>query len=495
MANRYWVGDGGNWHDTAHWSSSSGGSGGSSVPGASDNAFFDANSFSSSGQTVLLPDYVMTPTNIHDLSLAGVTNSPTFSQVVPDIVSLFVFGSITGAPGVAFNVFIKMEASSPQTIDPQGMVFNSSSFFIVNNADPSSPITLLSSLVVTGIFECFGPIVFDANGFDVTCAAWDFNTNDFLPATVSMGSGSWTIKPVLSTSLIFFGGGNASRAPAIDPGTSTLILDLSAVSGGTSTFNTFIDYTFSAVEVIGNGSTNQTLYFLGENISADSLATTGEPFTIKFSGGKTYSFPSSIMMNGSSGKLIKLRTNVGTATLSTNSGSFSFIDTANIIATGVAVPFDDSTGGLDGGGNTGWIFPPAPVSANLYLQNVFMIGSDTDGKVQMFNVGKGDDGTPIFYELETQELEFGSRAHLKGISDEIAVFTNFGGGSSLEAWTDTQDPTPVDMQFNERVNIGKNINLEGHYVTFRWFGESSTVSPIFEGLYIENIADKGMTEP
>lgn len=46
MANRYWVGGSGTWNttNTANWSATSGGAGGASVPTASDNAFFDANS-------------------------------------------------------------------------------------------------------------------------------------------------------------------------------------------------------------------------------------------------------------------------------------------------------------------------------------------------------------------------------------------------------------------------------------------------------------------
>lgn len=44
MADRYWVGGSGNWSDTAHWSTSSGGSGGESAPNSGDNVFLDANS-------------------------------------------------------------------------------------------------------------------------------------------------------------------------------------------------------------------------------------------------------------------------------------------------------------------------------------------------------------------------------------------------------------------------------------------------------------------
>lgn len=46
MANRFWVGGTGNWDaaTTTHWSGTSGGAGGSSVPGSSDPVFFDNNS-------------------------------------------------------------------------------------------------------------------------------------------------------------------------------------------------------------------------------------------------------------------------------------------------------------------------------------------------------------------------------------------------------------------------------------------------------------------
>ena len=44
MANRYWIGGSGNWSDTAHWSTTSGGTGGASVPSTTDDVIVDANS-------------------------------------------------------------------------------------------------------------------------------------------------------------------------------------------------------------------------------------------------------------------------------------------------------------------------------------------------------------------------------------------------------------------------------------------------------------------
>lgn len=46
MASRYWVGGAGTWDGTSttHWSATSGGAGGASVPTSADDVFFDANS-------------------------------------------------------------------------------------------------------------------------------------------------------------------------------------------------------------------------------------------------------------------------------------------------------------------------------------------------------------------------------------------------------------------------------------------------------------------
>ncbi|MFT5182910.1 MAG: gliding motility-associated-like protein [Flavobacteriales bacterium] len=47
---RFWIGNSGDWHDSSHWSETSGGDGGASIPNAQSNVVFDSNSFSSSGE-------------------------------------------------------------------------------------------------------------------------------------------------------------------------------------------------------------------------------------------------------------------------------------------------------------------------------------------------------------------------------------------------------------------------------------------------------------
>lgn len=114
------------------------------------------------------------------------------------------------------------------------------------------------------------------------------------------------------------------------------------------------------------------------------------------------------------------------------------------------------------------------------------------GDVQTFNAGKDDDGTPIYFELETQPLNFGNKSHLKQISDDIAIFSKNGQDSVLQAKTDQDDYKKIPVNLDERVKIGRDIDLEGKEITFKWSGEANESSPIFEGLYIDNIDDKGM---
>jgi hypothetical protein len=132
--------------------------------------------------------------------------------------------------------------------------------------------------------------------------------------------------------------------------------------------------------------------------------------------------------------------------------------------------------------------------ANTYLQNVFFVGADDNGTVQMMNVSKNDDGSPIFYELETQEIEFGNRAHLKKIANDIGVLTTDWLGSKFEVRGDDGNYTPIPLDMTGRVLIGEAINTEGHYFTFKWLGQSDSSSPVLEGFYLENVTDLGVTQ-
>ncbi|NRB62996.1 MAG: hypothetical protein HRU40_08250, partial [Saprospiraceae bacterium] len=86
----YWVGGSGNWSDISHWATSSGGTTFHNVaPTASDNVFFDANSFSGPGQVVLVNN-----DNIfcQDMSWSQVGGNPTVRAT--DSRLLNIIGSV-----------------------------------------------------------------------------------------------------------------------------------------------------------------------------------------------------------------------------------------------------------------------------------------------------------------------------------------------------------------------------------------------------------------
>lgn len=105
---RYWVGNGGNWSNTDHWSHSSGGAGGVSVPTEDHNVYFDDNSFTLSNQTVLIDEDINVKTfdvSLYNESINGLTidfNSKnvncleldifSYSPIIIDLSNAFVNG-------------------------------------------------------------------------------------------------------------------------------------------------------------------------------------------------------------------------------------------------------------------------------------------------------------------------------------------------------------------------------------------------------------------
>ncbi len=99
----YWVGDGGDWSDLTHWATSSGGGTLHGVlPGPTDNVYFDENSFSQPGQTVLLPNNGTTYQCLN-MDWTGVTHNPHI-QAEHLFVRLEIHGSLTMVDGMTKNL-------------------------------------------------------------------------------------------------------------------------------------------------------------------------------------------------------------------------------------------------------------------------------------------------------------------------------------------------------------------------------------------------------
>lgn len=93
----YWVGGGGDWQESIHWSLSSGGPGGECIPTPADDVIFDANSFNADGQ-------VVTGMEVLDHFCRNMTWENLTAQPVFDMLTLQLFGSLELAVDMTVSI-------------------------------------------------------------------------------------------------------------------------------------------------------------------------------------------------------------------------------------------------------------------------------------------------------------------------------------------------------------------------------------------------------
>lgn len=108
------------------------------------------------------------------------------------------------------------------------------------------------------------------------------------------------------------------------------------------------------------------------------------------------------------------------------------------------------------------------------------------------NIGRDDDGTPIYYEMETQELEFGNRLMKKSISDKLVVFSDNAFDSKIQVVADEKDAKDISIDLGRRVSQATLPAIEAHFLTVRWSGHTIKKSPVLEGFYFNKIEEKGI---
>ncbi len=132
------------------------------------------------------------------------------------------------------------------------------------------------------------------------------------------------------------------------------------------------------------------------------------------------------------------------------------------------------------------------------MRGSYIVTATSFGVVDTINLGMTDSGSAIDFFLETQDIDFssssgyGMRSHLKGISDEMAVYVDNGVTSQLKGRVNGGSLFPIIGNLNNRVNVIQDINLQGNFFNFRWFGASDGTPPVLDGFYIEKIQDLGM---
>jgi hypothetical protein len=358
---KFWVGNSGNWDDTAHWALSSGGAGGAGAPTSSDDVIFDSNSFTISGQVVTIRD-----------GHAGVCKSLDASNAL----NLPTLKWNSGTPGsspsltVINNVTIPAGTFAIQVVLPNAFTH---ALFEVTSTSTFSVHPSLAELILTvdGAFTLGDDLVvgsitqtgntFSTNNHNLTLTSWTVQQG-----TLNLGSSTITQQAGVGhfaglTGLVVLQNvGNVT----LNAGTSNFIMSsvggeiemLSA--GGNTTLN------FNNIHFTANGSlvTATTGYHLGfNNFTADigvevdftngtffvngTLTASGGPLNpIIFSGGGTWFINSP-----------------------TNSVNVTFVNVKNSHASGIT-PFV-SSGGVDLGGNLNWSFTAAPAGSMPQIVN------------------------------------------------------------------------------------------------------------------------------
>ena len=118
----YWVGGNGRWLDSAHWSASSGGTGGLCIPKIYDDVYFDTNSDFNSGDSVLVDS-----NNIfcRDMDWTGAPNNPAFIDTSD--YSHYISGSLKFINDMDYKSYAKtifVDEQQNKTIESAGNTFD-----------------------------------------------------------------------------------------------------------------------------------------------------------------------------------------------------------------------------------------------------------------------------------------------------------------------------------------------------------------------------------
>lgn len=228
MANLYWVGGSGNWSDnTNHWSASSGGSPGASLPTSSDNVFFDG----SSGSGTVTQNYNPSGFGADCLTLDASTSSIASINMSS---TLNVYGSyilksgmtLTGSSNTIF------QGASTHTITTNGVSLTPIQFTASGSYTFQDNVTMGGS----SLFNIFsGTINFGSNTFTLNNVSFIATGNAIVnlnSATINLASKIWTCRSGFT----------------LNCGTSTINL-----SGSNSCTLITSGYTFNNITITGGG--------------------------------------------------------------------------------------------------------------------------------------------------------------------------------------------------------------------------------------------------
>jgi len=352
MANRYWVGGTGNWSDnTNHWSATSNGAPGASLPTSEDNVYFDDKSFTATGQTVTVSALAY----CNDMIWTGALYSPTFSKGS----SIYVYGSlalITAMTVSGVGNWNFHATTTGKTIDTKNIPLIGKANF--GNAS-GGEWTLLGALITSWDVEInYGSLI--TNGNNITTR--DLKLSPVTAINVTLGSSLIT----LSRNLVV-----SATNVTLGAGTSTVKFtgDTTTFGGGGKTFHN-VEFTGTPITITGSNTFN------------DLKLTAGK--TVNFTAGTTQTV-TTLSGAGASGSLVTIQSaTAGTPfTISKASGTVTvdYWSIKDCTATGGAT--FNATNSTNVSGNTGWTFGSVWVCPNLKLRIDGAIKSMVSGNVRI----------------------------------------------------------------------------------------------------------------
>lgn len=295
--NRYWVGNVGNGSDTTHWSTTSGGTSGATVPLPQDDIFLDANSFSTTGQRVSFD----MPRLCRNLDSTGCNQTGTTmgstSGLSNSIYGNLKFAGTCNCDANATGGWV-FSGRGSQTITSNGTTNQGPPIF----AAPGGTYTLqddwqtpAGSRTIT-----FNNGTFDANGHNVSNSVYAIAAT---MTAVKMGSGTWSITRGTA------GGSWQMLAAASVLQSQTSTLAFTGLPNGTQTFTgggaTYNILTYTAAGSTGTLLITGSNYFDTINFSDSTNART-LTFTIT-----TLQIVRVFNVFGTSGKLMTVNSSTG----------------------------------------------------------------------------------------------------------------------------------------------------------------------------------------
>lgn len=191
MADRYWIGGSGNWDasTTTHWSDSSGGAGGQSVPTSSDNVFFDtASSIAEAAYTVT----ITAAANCLNFTMDGPSATDATKVTWAGTFALNIYGSLNLSGGTAgitrtyTGIITFASTSTGKTINTNGV--SMASRFDFNGVGGGW--TLASNLVTTGDQIIVTKGSFNDGNYNIDFVV--FNSSNTNVRGLTIGTGIWT---------------------------------------------------------------------------------------------------------------------------------------------------------------------------------------------------------------------------------------------------------------------------------------------------------------